>query len=67
MQHLADAGNLRGGLHGASGAVAGNQQVNFTAALERRRDGVERCGLQSTVVVFGYDKGSHLISPLLHS
>ena len=41
MDHLGDAGDLRGGLGGFAGVVAGDQHVHVAAALGSRGDGVE--------------------------
>ena len=56
VQHLGHASDLRGGLCGCSGVVAGDQHVHVAAAGQRRGDGVECGALDRLVVVFGNDE-----------
>jgi hypothetical protein len=60
MQHLLDAGNLRGSRSGAAGVAAGDQHVHFRVAQQRSGDGIQRGALDAGVVVFGDDEGWHV-------
>jgi hypothetical protein len=54
MDHLGDAGDLRGGLGRRAGVVPSDQHVHFTAALRGRRDSVEGRAADGGIVVFCY-------------
>jgi hypothetical protein len=57
-QHFRDAGDLRGCFGGGAAAAAGDQHVDFAAALGGRGHGVG-CALQRGVVVFSNDECDH--------
>jgi hypothetical protein len=65
VQHLGHAGDLRGGLRGGAGVVAGHQHMHVAAAGLGRGDGVEGGALDGGVVVFGNDECGHVSSTLL--
>jgi hypothetical protein len=60
MQHLLDAGDLRGSGSGPAGIAAGDQHVDFGIAQQRSGDGVQRGAFDAGVVVFGDDEGWHV-------
>ena len=59
VDHLGHAGDLRGGLGGGGGVVAGHEHVHVTSALGGGGHGVEGRALEGGVVVFGNNECGH--------
>ena len=63
VQDFRHARDACGGLRGATGVVAGNEDVNvglqLRAQLQRGGDRVQRRGFERRVVVFGDDEDGH--------
>src|SRR5690606_13928152 len=61
-QHLADAGDLGGGLGGGAAILAGHQDVDVTADGLGRGNGVEGSGVKCVVAVLSNHQNAHQIT-----
>ena len=59
--HADEAGDLRGGLGGFGGVVAGHQHVHVATDGDGGGDGVQGGALDGGVVVFSDDEGGHVL------
>ena len=67
VDHVVDAGDLRGLRGDVAALVTGDQHRDRPTAGDRGGDGVQGGLLEDRVVVFGKDQCSHLRSPSLRS
>src|SRR4029453_12379731 len=56
MQHLRDAGDLRGRLRRWLRIIASDEHVDLASDLLRRSDGMKRCALYRRAVVLGNEE-----------